>query len=219
MEELPILARTLLVVVTMLFSITAHEWAHAFVAVRLGDKTPQQDGRLSFDPLVHMDPMGTLMWPALMSFLGSGYLGWGRPVDVRPVRFRRGVPERGGAILVALAGPLMNLLLCLLVVLVLRVLVLAGVPLDAGYGRAALIMGQSMLLTNAMLVVVNLALPVFPMFDAFRILQVLLGDDHPVIRGILQYQLFMLLLVFLAFGFVIGGLHALLYSSILGLLL
>lgn len=210
MQDIPIFLRPLLVIVSMLFSITAHEYAHAWAAVLAGDDTPRREGRLTFNPTVQMDLFGTIIWPGLMSLIGGGFVGWGRPVDWRPVRFRKGLNERTTSILVALAGPAMNLLLCAIALLVVK-FTNFGVQNAgnlAGTVDAIGLFAVFMVLTNSMLVVVNIAIPVFPLFDGFRILQAVLGENHPAIEWILRYQFFMLILVFLVFGRVIGVLNA-----------
>jgi Zn-dependent protease len=98
-------------VLPLIFAITFHEAAHGFVAHRLGDDTAFKLGRVSFNPLRHIDPFGTLMLPALLLFTGSPFLfGYAKPV---PVNFRVLRDPRIGMILVALAGPATNILLAL----------------------------------------------------------------------------------------------------------
>lgn len=101
------LAERLLLFIPVLLSLTVHEWAHAFAADRLGDDTARLQGRLTLDPLAHIDPVGTLVLP----LLGVPF-GWARPVPVNPLRFR--VDERFGVMLTAAAGPLSNLVLAAL---------------------------------------------------------------------------------------------------------
>jgi Zn-dependent protease len=94
--------------VALFWGLTApHEYAHAWVATRLGDDTPRRDGRLSLNPLAHVDWLGTVLLPALTSLSGAGFLGWGRAVLTNPRALRGGW---SGLALVALAGPAMNLL-------------------------------------------------------------------------------------------------------------
>jgi Zn-dependent protease len=88
-----------------------HEFAHAWVATKLGDDTPEREGRVTLYPPVHIDMMGTIILPAVMTLLGGGLLGWGRPVNTTPSRLRFGM---NGLALVALAGPASNILLALL---------------------------------------------------------------------------------------------------------
>ena len=94
-----------------------HEFCHAFAADRLGDPTPREQGRVSLNPIAHLDLIGTLL-PMYLSLTGSQFgLGWGKPVQVDPSKFKD--PDRGFGI-VAIAGPLGNLLICLLIGLFLR---------------------------------------------------------------------------------------------------
>jgi Zn-dependent protease len=90
--------------VALLVAITVHEFSHALIATSLGDETARRLGRLSLNPLRHLDPVGTLLL-----FLAG--FGWGRPVPVNPMLFRRGPKGRQGMALVAAAGPLSNLTL------------------------------------------------------------------------------------------------------------
>jgi Zn-dependent protease len=84
---------------------TPHEFAHAWVATRLGDDTPRLQGRVTLNPMAHVDWLGTVILPALTSLFGGGFLGWGRPVNTNPGKLRWGL---NGLALVALAGPASN---------------------------------------------------------------------------------------------------------------
>ncbi len=103
------LAERLMVLVPLVLSLTVHEWAHAWSASRLGDDTAAREGRLTLNPLPHIDPIGTLLLP----LLGIPF-GWARPVPVNPARFRRGISMRGGMVITAVAGPISNLVLATL---------------------------------------------------------------------------------------------------------
>lgn len=81
---------------------TPHEFAHAWVATKLGDDTPRREGRVTLNPLAHVDWIGTVLLPAVTSLVGAGFLGWGRPVNTNPSKLRGGF---NGMALVALAGP------------------------------------------------------------------------------------------------------------------
>lgn len=87
--------------ISILVALSVHEWAHAYAATKLGDPTPYNEGRLTLNPIAHLDPLGTLMF-FIVRF------GWGKPVNVNPRYFRH--PARDNAI-VALAGPVSNLVL------------------------------------------------------------------------------------------------------------
>lgn len=168
-ELIRLLALDLLV---MVLSLTVHECAHAWVAYRLGDDTAQRDGRLSLSPVTHVDPLGTLLIPAMSVLLGGGFgfIGWARPVPVQPQRFRRSVPMRGGMALVAAAGPLSNLILALIALGLFALCKRADVGLWDGAGRtsgiAALLV--TMFHVNVGLMVFNF-LPIPPL-DGSRLL-------------------------------------------------
>src|SRR5436305_5193055 len=113
-QPLSVVVRALaLDLLVMVLSLSVHECAHAWVAYRLGDDTAQRQGRLSLSPATHVDPIGSLLIPALNIVLagGFGFIGWARPTPVTPSRFRPTVPMRTGMALVAAAGPLSNLVL------------------------------------------------------------------------------------------------------------
>ncbi|NPU15361.1 site-2 protease family protein [Bradyrhizobium sp. 83012] len=98
-------------ILPVIIAITFHEAAHAFVAWRFGDDTAKQLGRVSFNPLKHIDPFGTILLPGMLLLSGSPFLfGYAKPV---PVNFRNLQPLRAGMIMVALAGPATNIVLAL----------------------------------------------------------------------------------------------------------
>lgn len=99
--------RLVLTIPGLLIAITFHEFAHAFVADKLGDDTPRKQGRLTLNPLAHLDPFGCIM----LLFLG---IGWGKPVAINPNNFHRKISVRKGNALVAIAGPAMNFILVIL---------------------------------------------------------------------------------------------------------
>lgn len=104
----------LLYLVTMLISLTVHEFAHALVADRLGDDTPRKQGRVTLSPLSHYDLFGTFLVPILGILANIPFFGWARPVETNPGRYTRKLSMRNGHRLVAAAGPLSNLLLAVL---------------------------------------------------------------------------------------------------------
>ena len=104
-----------IVLVPMILSLTVHEYAHAWSAFRLGDDTASRQGRLTLNPGAHIDPLGTLVIPAISVLAGGiSLIGWARPVPVSPYRFRRGISMRNGMMITALAGPASNILLAVL---------------------------------------------------------------------------------------------------------
>lgn len=112
-DFLPYFATYMLVLVA---SLTAHEWGHAASAWWLGDDTAARQGRMTFNPAAHVDPIGTLLIPALMLVTGGALpmFGWAKPVPVRSSRFTRRISLRAGEALTGAAGPAMNLLLALI---------------------------------------------------------------------------------------------------------
>ena len=122
----------LLLLPAVIIALSCHEYAHARVAYSLGDPTAKIQGRMTINPLRHLDPVGTLM---LLFF----HFGWAKPVPINPYNFRRVNNKHFGTLLVSLAGPVMNLLLAVLGSL-LMVLLLKGVmPLFSSTGNDTLV--------------------------------------------------------------------------------
>ena len=147
------------IVVGMLLGITVHEFSHALTADRLGDRRPRALGRVSLNPLRHLDPFGTL----LLVLVG---IGWGKPVPVAVEALR---PGRTGMALVAAAGPVSNVLAALVVAGVYRILDLAGLG-----GSAALDLIYVVLAVNLLLAILNL-IPIPPL-DGFGVVISLLPE-------------------------------------------
>lgn len=148
----------LIIATIIVIAITIHEFAHAWVADYLGDPTPRYQGRVTLNPLAHLDPLGT----ALLFFIG---FGWGRPVQFDPHNLKDPVKD---AAIIALAGPVSNLLLALLLVVIIPLLstVLGLSATTAGF---LLELGVTY---NCMLAIFNLV-PVYPL-DGSKILFALL---------------------------------------------
>jgi Zn-dependent protease len=120
--------RTILIrVFVLVASVAFHEFGHAIMADRLGDDTPRRQGRVTLNPLAHADPIGTLLLPVLSAAYGGGGFGWGRPVQWQPQRINRKHKMSTARILVAIAGPLMNVVLAVIVTAVTAVLRWKGV--------------------------------------------------------------------------------------------
>jgi len=111
-------------VVVFLFAISVHESAHAYVAWRCGDPTARMLGRVSLNPLVHMDPIGTLLLPLIAAFSHLPLIGWAKPVPVATRNLRH---PRRDFMLVAAAGPISNLLQAVVAAVLLRVSPVTGV--------------------------------------------------------------------------------------------
>lgn len=173
-------------VAALLSAITVHEFAHAWMAVRLGDPTPKLQGRLTLNPIAHLDPIGTLML-LLVRF------GWGKPVQFDPFNLEN--PRRDSA-LISLAGPFSNILLATIFSLLLRLSVTfgTGIPLIAT-------LAPPFILLNVILAVFNM-IPVHPL-DGGKILVGILPprEAAQADRFMKQYGIFIvLLMVFPIFG-------------------
>lgn len=147
-----------LVLVMVFFSVVCHEIAHGYTAYKLGDPTAWRMGRLSFNPLVHIDPFGTVILPLILVLSGSRFLfAWAKPVPVNPAFFKN---PRKGMMIVAMAGPAANLLIAIVLSIILH-LTAGFIPdfLVSALAWAALI--------NSMLMVFNL-IPIPPL-DGSRI--------------------------------------------------
>lgn len=159
--------------VSLVLSIAVHEFGHAWVATKLGDPTPEQEGRVTLNPVSHADPIGTLLLPVVAAFTAMPLFGWGKPVPTQPRHYTRKVSLRSGLALVAVAGPAFNLLLALVVLLVAAGLSLAGV-----LSEGLVLPLRTLLQLNLVLMVFNL-IPVHPL-DGGKILAFLLPSrfDH-----------------------------------------
>lgn len=168
----------------MLASLTVHEWAHAWSADRLGDPTARLLGRVSLNPIVHIDPIGTIVLPILAAVTTGFVFGWAKPVPVNISRL--GSPKRD-FMLVAAAGPASNLVMAAGAALVFRAL--GGVE---AIGEPAVRVLYLFVSINVLLAVFNM-LPVPPL-DGGNVLSGLLPDSFaPLINGLRQYGFIILL--------------------------
>lgn len=172
-------------IIILILSIVVHEVSHGYAANHLGDPTARLAGRLSLNPIKHIDPVGSIVIPALTWFGGGFIFGWAKPVPVNPYNLRN---QKWGEALVALAGPASNILLAVIFGLVLRSGVLGG-------GAAELL---------SFVVIINLVLAIFnlipiPPLDGSRILFALLPYQYNHIRMMLERWGMLLVLLFILF--------------------
>ena len=181
----PIIFQTFFLVVLILSAII-HEYAHGWVADRLGDPTARLSGRLTLNPIPHIDPIGTILLPALLLFSNLGvFFAYAKPVPVNPHNLRN--PKVGGG-LVAFAGPAANFA----VALVLGSLVRALPPLPFSHAL------QIIVYANLLLGVFNL-IPIPPL-DGSKVLFALLPDSLRPLQVFLEtYGIFLLLVLMLSF--------------------
>lgn len=190
----------LIIFILLAVSIIFHEWGHAIVADLLGDDTPRAEGRVTLNPLSHLDLVGTVIIPLVNIFVfrgGFNFIGWGKPVVTNPSNFRN---RQRDDILVSLAGPAANLMVAL-------VSVLAGSFLVVAHPRfGELVYG---------LVVMNVGLAVFnlipiPPLDGATLLRRAVGMSEETYYGIARWSgLIMLVMINLSvtrqmIGFVVG---------------
>ncbi|HET9831933.1 MAG TPA: site-2 protease family protein [Vicinamibacterales bacterium] len=147
-------AQIFLVFIVLLFSLTVHEAAHAWTADRLGDPTARVLGRVSLNPIVHIDPIGTLLFPLLAIVAGVPVIGWAKPVPVNVQKLRH---KRRDYVLVAAAGPASNLLLAVIAAIALKVIPVSPMTL----GETNLTVPIASMLSRALYL--NVLLAVFNM--------------------------------------------------------
>lgn len=201
------------VYIPLIMSLTVHEWAHAWTAMRLGDDTALRMGRVTLNPLAHLDPIGTVFLP-----LFGSPIGWAKPVPFNPIRFRREISMERGRLLVAAAGPISNILFAAAALSGLFVLSLAASPIDP--------MLQSLLVS---LFYINLALAFFnllplPPLDGSHVMEVICPRRlrpywEPIARSGLYTLVFVLFVMPLATGVdPVGSMFRAIQSSAAGLL-
>ena len=178
----------LILIPVLMFALCFHEFSHAFVAYILGDDTAQRQGRLTLNPLAHLDPIGSLM------ILLVGF-GWAKPVPVNPLKLN---DRHSGMIKIAFAGPASNLLLAFLCGCLVRLVNGFNIEIDQTFSTVI----YFFLYINIALAVFNL-IPVAPL-DGSQIFGALIGRKNPDLAWKLQINGPKILLVLILFGMITG---------------
>ncbi|MEE9161123.1 MAG: site-2 protease family protein [Gammaproteobacteria bacterium] len=201
--------------IPVIFAVTIHEVAHGWVASRFGDQTARSMGRLTLNPIKHIDPVGTIVVPVIMYFASGFIFGWARPV---PVNWRNlGHPRRDMA-LVAIAGPVANLLMLFFWAISAKIILLSGS--DSNYLTQLLLIMCSIGITiNIVLMILNL-FPLLPL-DGGRVLTAMLPPNLAIPFSRLEPYGLIILVLLLVSGIlwkilipVIGGMETLIYHLI-----
>jgi len=215
MAELSLLEKIILWAIPVVFAITVHEVAHGWVANYLGDPTAKSLGRLTLNPIKHIDPIGTVVLPLILVYLGGFIFGWAKPVPVTWQNLRS--PRRDMAI-VAAAGPVANLIMMILWAVLAKVLL----TIDQTPGpllQFVLVMCSIGIIINIILMVLNL-LPLLPL-DGGRVVTSLLPPRLAMLYSRLEPFGLIVILVLLVTGVlanilmpVVSALEAVIYNLI-----
>ena len=181
--DLAMLREGLMFYIVLVVSLCIHEWAHAFVADRLSDDTPRNDGRVTLNPVVHMDLFGSVLFPLVCIFMFPGGLlfGWGRPVMINPSNFTN---RKRDEVLTTLAGPAANLGLALLAA------VIGGIAFR--YDPRVIELVKLVLSLNVALAVFNL-IPLPPL-DGGTVLKHAVGMSEETFFNIARWSMLVLLI-------------------------
>lgn len=162
----------------LIVSIVAHEVAHGLAALWQGDRTAKDQGRLTLNPLVHIDPMGSIFIPLFMFIIGSPFIfGWAKPVPINPYNFKN---LKYGEAMVAFAGPLINIIFVIVFSLILNF-----VPMNEVY----VVVCQMIILINIVLAMFNL-MPIPPL-DGSKILFSIIPQRFYRLRQYLEAKSFL----------------------------
>lgn len=184
---------TIFLILILILSVVVHEVTHGFVADRLGDPTARLAGRLTLNPIKHLDPFGSVILPLLLAILPGNFIfGWAKPVPFNPYHLKN--PERDAA-LIAVAGPLSNLLIAAIFGTLVRISSTISVPLLAG----AAPLFATIVWINVILAVFNLV--PLPPLDGSKVLFALLPRSAARAKMLLEQYGTIFLLLFIFFGF------------------
>ncbi|HXG63586.1 MAG TPA: site-2 protease family protein [Blastocatellia bacterium] len=210
--------------IVLLFSLSFHEAAHAWTSEKFGDDTGRRQGRITLNPLPHIDPIGTVVFPLIMAITSIPLFGWAKPVETNPNLWR---DKTKANISVSAAGPISNFILAAAAFIILKSLIAGGLAFPVGNAGVVPMPGQPAfmepltLLLNIMLAL-NLALGVFnlipiPPLDGSHVLESLLPDEMAQAYAQIQPYGFILLIALMYIG-VFGYIYFPVRSLVFGLL-
>jgi Zn-dependent protease len=200
---------TIFSLVVLLFSVIIHELAHGSTAYSLGDPTAKYEGRLTLNPLKHLDPFGSIILPLLLFVAGSPFLfGWAKPVPINPYNF---TDKKYGEIKVSIAGPASNLLLAIFFGLLLRFIPSTIMLANPGIGIA---LGYIVMI-NIWLAVFNL-IPIPPLDGSWILFSFLPARMENVKNVLRQYGVVILMMLILFGGSLWFTITSVLFQLITG---
>ncbi len=180
------MAETIFLIVVLIISVVIHEVSHGYAASALGDDTARNAGRLTLNPLSHLDPVGSVLVPLALAIMPGGLmLGWAKPVPYNPYNLRA---KRFGPAIVALAGPLSNVALAVLMAFAVRTMPGFGITFSEAFLQGA----ASIVVINIVLASFNM-IPVPPL-DGSKVLFSLLPYRYHFVEEALEHYWFIFLL-------------------------
>ncbi len=193
--------------IAMIFALTVHEYFHAWTALKLGDDTAKRQGRLTLNPIAHLDPIGTLLLPMVGMLSGVPFFGWAKPVPISPIQFTRRFRMKTGVLLTSAAGPLSNIAFAVVIAVLLGLAILVIgrdeffyqlQEAQGGVLKALFELSMATLQINIGLFFFNL-IPVPPL-DGSGVLAGFLPDRYQHVMDSLSQYSFLLFIGILWFG-------------------
>jgi Zn-dependent protease len=202
MVDLSLIQKISIWALPVIFAITVHEVAHGWVALKFGDRTSQMIGRLTLNPIKHIDPIGTILVPGLLLAIGGFVFGWAKPIPVNPKNFKN---PRHDMAWVAIAGPVSNIIMAIIWAVIAKLGYMI-MPSYEGVGQFMVYSGMAGITINLVLAVLNM-IPIPPL-DGSRIAAAFLPKTlHYYYMRIEPYGFFIIL------GLMVAGILGMLITA------